>query len=350
MGWRFLCTLLLLLPLSLDAQEGTFDTAVFRLAAKVRKSNAKIVVCEIEAPPQMARLAKKLRLKLEEALLKQEQTVLTRDLDVLLDELNMQRSALFDGTTMRKIGQFAGATAILRGLLLADTSGIELYLRLVDVETGKELAAASGKIPQLASDKRLPEESPAFQKGHRLREHQEWELAARSYGDAMAEFGEQAVYFFYRALCYSHLEQNDKALADYGKALALEPQYASAHNARGVLYEKLGKLKQAEDDYEAAIRCDPGHAHAYFSLGNIHMARGEYAKAIRRNLTATKLWPEHPAFCYNLACAYALHGDTEEALAALTKAISYGASREYARRDEDLAGLRGQARFQELVK
>jgi hypothetical protein len=90
MSLRVVLLISLLLPFCVEAQEGSFDSAVWRLAAKVRRSNAKIVVYEIEAPPQMARLARKLRCKLEEALVRQEQTVLTRDLQVILDEQKMR--------------------------------------------------------------------------------------------------------------------------------------------------------------------------------------------------------------------------------------------------------------------
>lgn len=140
---------MLALPLLVHAQEGSFDNAVWRLAAKVRNNKERIVVYEIEAPPQHEKLAKKLRLKLEEALGRMGATVLTRDLEEIIARQKMQRSAMFDRETMAKVGRLANASAILRGKLLPDADGMELHLQLVEVESGKLLVAASGKIPQM---------------------------------------------------------------------------------------------------------------------------------------------------------------------------------------------------------
>jgi tetratricopeptide (TPR) repeat protein len=349
MWLRVVLLISLLLPLSLDAQEGTFDTAVFRLAAKVRKSHAKIVVYEIEAPQQLAWLAKKLRLKLEEALLKQEQTVLTRDLDVLLDELKMQRSALFDGTTMREIGQFAGATAILRGQLLADAGGIELYLRLVDVETGKELAAASGKIPQLAGEQKSPAESPAYRNGHVFRERRDWERAIVAYSQAIAEDGEFASFYLYRGISYFRQKNYDKALGDYNNAIELEPKFASAYNWRGMLFSARKEYQKARSDYDQAILLDPGNGYAYTNLGNLWLRQKKYEDALRYQLRAKECLPEHPIILLNLACVYACSGQADQAVDTLEEALRCGLPRAKICREADLEGLHAHARWQSLI-
>ncbi len=54
---------------------------------------------------------------------------------------------------------------------------------------------------------------------------------------------------------------------------------------------------------------------------------------------------------YNLACALARLGKTDEALGRLQKAIEYGfRDAAHLKVDDDLASLRGEARFKELVK
>jgi len=61
-------------------------------------------------------------------------------------------------------------------------------------------------------------------------------------------------------------------------------------------------------------------------------------------------WPESPTIHYNLACLAALQGDSEEALASLRRALKLRPEVvDWAREDEDLAGLRGRPDFAELV-
>ncbi len=61
-------------------------------------------------------------------------------------------------------------------------------------------------------------------------------------------------------------------------------------------------------------------------------------------------WPESAALHYNLACLEAVAGNAAAALGALRRAIELRpAAAEWARGDEDLAGLRGDPGFEALV-
>lgn len=61
-------------------------------------------------------------------------------------------------------------------------------------------------------------------------------------------------------------------------------------------------------------------------------------------------WPESPTIHYNLACLEALQGDAEAALSSLRRAVELRPEvAEWAREDQDLAGLRGRREFEELV-
>ena len=54
---------------------------------------------------------------------------------------------------------------------------------------------------------------------------------------------------------------------------------------------------------------------------------------------------------YNVACVYALAGRTDRALGCLDKAISNGfGHREWLENDSDLVSLRGDPRFEALIK
>jgi len=53
---------------------------------------------------------------------------------------------------------------------------------------------------------------------------------------------------------------------------------------------------------------------------------------------------------YNLACAYALQGKKDDALTALEQAVAAGfKSKGLLETDDDLASLRGEARFRKVV-
>ncbi len=54
--------------------------------------------------------------------------------------------------------------------------------------------------------------------------------------------------------------------------------------------------------------------------------------------------------CYNVACLYALEGQTEKALSCLEEAIGRGFGRkDWIEHDPDLDSLRGDPRFQALL-
>ena len=79
--------------------------------------------------------------------------------------------------------------------------------------------------------------------------------------------------------------------------------------------------------------------------------RGDHARAQTALAVATEAAPGQPAFWYNLACARARLGARKPALDALERAVAAGYSdREHMAKDGDLASLRGEARFEALVR
>lgn len=59
-----------------------------------------------------------------------------------------------------------------------------------------------------------------------------------------------------RALCYSQMDQYDRALADFDKALAIDPQNAEILGNRAFVYQAMGNLEKAKADAKAAKRID----------------------------------------------------------------------------------------------
>jgi len=59
-----------------------------------------------------------------------------------------------------------------------------------------------------------------------------------------------------RALCYSQINQYDKALSDFEKALAIEPNNAEILGNRSFVYQAMGDIDKAKADAKAAKRID----------------------------------------------------------------------------------------------
>jgi tetratricopeptide (TPR) repeat protein len=85
---------------------------------------------------------------------------------------------------------------------------------------------------------------------------------------------------------------------------------------------------------------EPSPWEDYFAAER-HRSAGNYDEYLRELEDAALRRPDHPATLYNLACAEALVGRADDALAHLTRAIELRPEwKEAAAKDEDLAALR----------
>lgn len=87
-----------------------------------------------------------------------------------------------------------------------------------------------------------------------------------------------------------------------------------------------------------------------FYLPRDLLAHGEYARALTPLELAVEIHDDNPGVWYNLACVHARAGSKKRALEALARAIAAGfADRTQLERDEDLASLRKEKRYREMV-
>ncbi len=70
---------------------------------------------------------------------------------------------------------------------------------------------------------------------------------------AIAQFPNEAGFYFYRAKAHSSLGKNEAAIADFTRTIEISPAYFGALFARGLIYEKLENWAAAEKDYSKAI-------------------------------------------------------------------------------------------------
>ena len=111
-------------------------------------------------------------------------------------------------------------------------------------------------------------------------------------------------------------ENNPEAAVDLlEKAITEKPDDALLYNSRGVAFDMLGKYKEARQDFNTAQKLAPEHTMMLnANLAMSYILTGSYSKAIRLLLPLAQSKESTPAVRQNLALAYGLKGDKENAL------------------------------------
>jgi Flp pilus assembly protein TadD len=187
---------------------------------------------------------------------------------------------------------------------------------------------------------------------------------------------------FYNNLAAESLVNGDKktALVYFNKSIAADPKYAPAYTNLGILYSSLQQTTEAEKAYRSALeikRLNPtalnNLATLYMQQGRTEEAReyfgiiehyrlrnpyylkrlakqsikdGDWKQATKFLKKATRIKPEEDEFHFQLAIAYYLAGDRENAIASMQKARGLAAMPEdqnrYAQKLRLLTAARGQ--------
>jgi tetratricopeptide (TPR) repeat protein len=75
---------------------------------------------------------------------------------------------------------------------------------------------------------------------------------------------------------------------------------------------------------EGVVRRDPDYVEALQILGDDYTKRGRFLDGLKVDEQLARLRPSDSTVLYNLACSYALTGDTDSAFAALHRALDAG--------------------------
>jgi tetratricopeptide (TPR) repeat protein len=195
-----------------------------------------------------------------------------------------------------------------------------------------------------------------------------------------------------RGLALCLCKRYDQARAEFETALRQNPQSFEAHYFYGRACVAQGRLAEAARLFEQASRLLPEDYQALLLSGPVLAGLGRAADAeaaYRRGLQvaerhlalhpddaralvlgatgwcqlndhdraldwarrALAMDPEESMTLYNVACVYALLGQTEEAIDCLTDAVRHGYThKEWIENDSDFTSLRGHPRFQALLQ
>jgi len=115
-------------------------------------------------------------------------------------------------------------------------------------------------------------------------------------------------------------------------------------------FQRSGRSREARSFYQKALALDPQNVHAVNNIGVTFLQERNFTEARKSFEDAAQLQPDYVDPYYNLACLYAIQGDTKRGLEYLRKAVSLdGSVREWALADSDLKALRALPEFQEAV-
>jgi serine/threonine protein kinase/Flp pilus assembly protein TadD len=163
-------------------------------------------------------------------------------------------------------------------------------------------------------------------------------------------------YYFYARACFQQGKLADAAEL-YEHACRVNPDDYQAPALLSSVYYGLGREADAEEAQQRGLQLAEKHCELHpddpraLYLGAVVLARiGDRERSLDWARRALAIDPEESSILYNVACAYAILGRSEEALACLEKVLTHGAwYKTWAENDSDLDSLRSDPRFRALL-
>jgi TolB-like protein/Flp pilus assembly protein TadD len=163
--------------------------------------------------------------------------------------------------------------------------------------------------------------------------------------------------YYYYARTKFHQGEMTAAAELFEKAAAVDPADYQSRCLRGQILRGSGRhdeariqAKDAVAVVEKHLKWFPDDARAFYLGAGSLVVLGDIERAKRWLHRAVEIAPDDSIVLYNVACNLATLGETEKALDYLEQAADRGAvSAAWMRNDEDLASLRDEPRYIELL-
>ncbi len=188
---------------------------------------------------------------------------------------------------------------------------------------------------------------------------------SRQYEQARREF-ETAIrlnpklyeaHYFYARACFQE-GKLEEAVRHYQDASRVRPEdyqalvlMAAPLKGLGREEESLDALRRGLEVAERHLELNPDDARALYLGAGAMVQLGNRERGLEWTRRAYAIDSEDSGVLYNVACSYANMGRTDDAMTCLEKAVQNGfGHREWFENDSDLDSLRGDPRFQALLK
>ncbi len=145
--------------------------------------------------------------------------------------------------------------------------------------------------------------------------------------------------------------QMTDAINLYSQVISRNPAFVEAYLKLGSLYYELKIYDKAFETYTSVKKLTPNDARLLNNMGSVLLAKGDPAKALTFFVQARRCSADYVEPFYNMACAYARLKKNDAALSSLRQACSMQPeARLWARRDPDLASLKGTKEFEDIIR
>ncbi len=224
-----------------------------------------------------------------------------------------------------------------------------------DPEPGYRNRAREASARALELDPMLAEAHASRGLAHLVCE--EFESAESEFRQALALNPELFEAHYYFARTRFHQGRLEEAIELFKSAAAVDPSDYQSRCLRVRILHGMGREQEARAEAEEAVpvleahlQWNPDDTRAYHLGAGVLVMLGENERARRWLHRAIDIDPDDPVVLYNVACNLSILGDVDDAIEYLQQAVEHGTvSAAWMRHDEDLANLRGDLRYQELL-
>jgi tetratricopeptide (TPR) repeat protein len=141
------------------------------------------------------------------------------------------------------------------------------------------------------------------------------------------------------------------AIQAYSQIITQNPIFAEAYLKLGSLYYEMKFYDKAFETYTRVRKLKPNDARLLNNMGSVLLAKGEPAQALTFFIQARRCSADYVEPFYNMACAYARLKKNDASISSLRQACSMQPeARLWARRDPDLASLKGSKEFEDIIR